>query len=517
MIKRVVIFTLIFFTIGCFVFCFAAAIIQASSSEIKKEQIIKSETALVETEKTILSKELYGVGNDLKFITYILRNYGLDNGGFEAVVDLWKEFSEEKRIYDQIRYIDADGFEQIRINYTEEGAVSISSAELQNKKDRYYFINTMVLENGQIYISPLDLNIENGEIEDPIKPMVRLSTPLYNQRNELLGIVIVNYYAEYMLENFQNVAGTRYGEMYLLNTDGYWISNSEHHQYEWAFMYEDQDTRFQDFFPDEWEKINKEQGGVLDSNEGYFVYSRITLLCDNTRQIVPGESNWIAVSYISTENQKEELVFLTFGQHLWFVIQTQLVVFVSIFIIAILLSVLIAVNKKSKDRIRYFSEHDIMTNALNRRAGMTLLSKAYRYAKKTDSRLSVCFMDVNGLKVVNDNLGHEMGDKLLVTVAECIKSCTRNTDYFVRLGGDEFLLVLPGSGKDVAETIWQRVKKEIDAINASENRGYAVSVSHGIAEFHFEIDESIDTVLNAADDQMYKEKTEIKKTLNVLK
>jgi len=518
MVKRIVIYSMLFFLIVCIVYGFVAAAIQQNMSEMKENEIVNSETMLLGTEKRILSEEINSIIDDLQFCKYVLEKYGFNDGEYGKVEDLWKEFSGDKKIYDQIRYIDADGFEKIRINYAEGGAVSVDTFGLQNKKDRYYFTDTMALRDGQVYISKIDLNIENGVIEQPIKPMIRICTPIFDKQGKPLGIVAVNYYAKYMLENFDSIAATHYGEMYLLNADGYWISNSDKNRHEWAFMYEDrQDEKFQAFFPDEWKEMNQAQSGTVNSENGYFVYTHIVPLNDNTGNIVLGEGDWIAVSYISTQTAAKEQVFLTFGQSLLFVLKTQPVVFIAIFIISVLVSILMAVNKRSKDDIRYFSEYDTMTGMLNRRAGLTLLSKLYRHAEKTGGVLSVCFMDVNGLKEVNDNLGHEMGDELLVTVAQCIKSSIRHTDYMVRLGGDEFLLILPNDGKDAAEKTWQRIKGTFDNINDTEGRTYIISVSHGISEYHFNSSEPIDRILNTADKLMYTEKAEIKKELNVLK
>ncbi len=76
-------------------------------------------------------------------------------------------FSQQKRVYDQIRYIDKTGMEVIRVNHINGKAVIVPQGELQSKLGRYYFSNSMALNPGQIYISKFDLNIEQGETEQP--------------------------------------------------------------------------------------------------------------------------------------------------------------------------------------------------------------------------------------------------------------------------------------------------------------------------------------------------------------
>ena len=141
---------------------------------------------------------------------------------------------------------------------------------------------------------------------------------------------------------------------------------------------------------------------------------------------------------------------------------------------------LIAIRYRTDKRRRFFSEYDNMTKVYNRRAGLHILSKVYKEAKRKSSDLSICFIDVNGLKNVNDALGHEKGDELLKTVVDYINSSIRNTDLVARLGGDEFLMILPDSNREIAETIWQRVTALINEENNKGGREYIISVSHGI-------------------------------------
>ena len=72
--------------------------------------------------------------------------------------------------------------------------------QLQDKSKCYYFQETVSLSEGEIFISPLDLNVEHGEIEQPLKPMIRLGTPLYNQQGKKSGILLLNYLAQNLLD-----------------------------------------------------------------------------------------------------------------------------------------------------------------------------------------------------------------------------------------------------------------------------------------------------------------------------
>ena len=82
-------------------------------------------------------------------------------------------FARDKKVFDQIRVLDHWGREQIRINYNDGAVYAVPEKELQDKSLRYYFKDCMALEPGQIYLSPMDLNVENGKVEQPLKPMIR--------------------------------------------------------------------------------------------------------------------------------------------------------------------------------------------------------------------------------------------------------------------------------------------------------------------------------------------------------
>ncbi|MCI5167617.1 MAG: hypothetical protein D3903_16385, partial [Candidatus Electrothrix sp. GM3_4] len=85
-------------------------------------------------------------------------------------------FSQHRRVYDQVRLINKDGMEQIRVNRIAEQSVIVPKENLQHKGKRYYFQDTIKLNHGEVFISPFDLNVEHGAVEKPYKPMLRFGT-----------------------------------------------------------------------------------------------------------------------------------------------------------------------------------------------------------------------------------------------------------------------------------------------------------------------------------------------------
>ncbi len=126
--------------------------------------------------------------------------------------------------------------------------------------------------------------------------------------------------------------------------------------------------------------------------------------------------------------------------------------------------------------------------------------------------LTICYLDVNNLKIVNDKLGHNIGNQLLIDVVKIIKQNIRNLDYLSRLGGDEFLLVLPNLTLLESREVMKRINKKIESFNALPEREYIISISFGIVEYDGK--ENLDELIIRADRKMYKHKTLIKKNTN---
>lgn len=118
-----------------------------------------------------------------------------------------------------------------------------------------------------------------------------------------------------------------------------------------------------------------------------------------------------------------------------------------------------------KEKLNYYASMDIMTGVLNRRADLELLNKELTVSKLNNKNLVICFIDVDGLKIINDNFGHQEGDRLLINMAEILKDSIRKTDFVIRMGGDEFLLVIPGTTIKETDKIQYRIHRKLKIIN----------------------------------------------------
>jgi len=515
-------FIIVFLSLGI-LYTMLIWFIEMNTVSVKKEEMETNEKRIVNLERTILAKEFDSVISDLLFLSDQFN--GLNQIDYEDMAEKWKTFSQRKAVYDQIRFIDHSGNEIIRVNYAPQGAFAEKQDKLQNKKERYYFIDTLKLKKGQIYISKLDLNIENGQVEQPIKPMIRFSTPVFSEDGKINGIVILNYYAQYLLDDFKKISETSAGEVFLLNANGYWISNINQDK-EWTFMYEGRENiSFKNEFPFEWEQIAKNKEGNIYSENGLYTYMDIVTvnqglddgLGGRDDRIVLGEGNWFAVSFVSKTGANGNLFESDGLKRVRSLIYSHKLYYLLLLSVALIFSVLMLINRISKQEIKYFSEYDAMTNIFNRRAGFLLLNENYLKMMKSRGKMSICFIDINGLKEVNDVLGHESGDELILTVVDGIKKCIRQFDFIIRLGGDEFLIIFLNADHLQAEQVWERIENEYRRINDEEDRPYLVSASHGVEECTFKGGNYIDQVINSADEKMYSEKREIKKNITIIR
>jgi len=179
------------------------------------------------------------------------------------------------------------------------------------------------------------------------------------------------------------------------------------------------------------------------------------------------------------------------------------------------------VESISKDEFNimegYFNEliYDSLTKVYNRRSGLAKLNRIFQYDDRREFTMSICFIDINGLKQVNDSLGHKYGDDLIVSAINVIKDTVRDYDFVIRLGGDEFLIVFNGIKADAAENIWLRIVEDYEKINQEEYRPYLISVSHGIVEYNNKQKIVLDDMIKEADEKMYSEKRKIKEDLKI--
>jgi diguanylate cyclase (GGDEF)-like protein/PAS domain S-box-containing protein len=163
--------------------------------------------------------------------------------------------------------------------------------------------------------------------------------------------------------------------------------------------------------------------------------------------------------------------------------------------------------KKREDRLRYLAYHDPLTGLPNRKLFAEQLEESLNWAKINDLMVALLFIDLDGFKQVNDTLGHEMGDRLLVTIARRLNNILRVSDTVARLGGDEFIIILRTIPKeDVAAKVAEKILMVISEPIALENNVARVSASIGVSIYPFNSQDT-EILVKQADSAMYRAKT----------
>ena len=185
------------------------------------------------------------------------------------------------------------------------------------------------------------------------------------------------------------------------------------------------------------------------------------------------------------------------------------------FITVMALVLIILLNRifivdKSLERYKIKADTDVMTGVLSREAGLTHLKTEMSRAVAYKTDLTIAYVDVNDLKLVNDRWGHKEGDKLIKSISDIIQSTLREFDIVARLGGDEFLIVFTRCNKAQAQRVWRRITDEFLRVNMEGGFSFKISASVGITQFNSVKHTSLMSFVHEADGEMYIQKKSIK-------
>lgn len=171
-------------------------------------------------------------------------------------------------------------------------------------------------------------------------------------------------------------------------------------------------------------------------------------------------------------------------------------------------------QKKRQEVLAEKAETDPLTGAKNREFLMDFLGKQTEISATEMQPLVVCYFDLDNLKRVNDEEGHKAGDRYLLTVVEILQSHIRASDVLCRIGGDEFVLVLPRCTKEKIDELWSRINNDIQLKKQDGALSAVASISYGYAELDPYSPVSPEALIETADHNMYTHKISKKRRLS---
>ena len=161
---------------------------------------------------------------------------------------------------------------------------------------------------------------------------------------------------------------------------------------------------------------------------------------------------------------------------------------------------------KSQETMRHLSLTDELTGLHNRRGFRALAERHFNAARHAQKGFLIAFIDLDGLKIINDSFGHKEGDRAIQAVADVLRQTFRATDVLARLGGDEFAVLAPDAPPESAEKLSSLLRKNLESHNARWKGPRPLEFSLGFAGFNGRNAESLDELMSRADAAMYTQK-----------
>lgn len=165
-------------------------------------------------------------------------------------------------------------------------------------------------------------------------------------------------------------------------------------------------------------------------------------------------------------------------------------------------------SNKLKKQLKKEAVSDKLTGLYNRRAAINILESLHE-----NKNFILAFIDLDGLKHINDTLGHEYGDKFILEFSQIAKSNIRNFDFICRIGGDEFLIIFPETSIKNAKSSIDRIYNFIHKVNTMEGKKFKFDFSVGFDSYNTDDSKTVDEVIKKADSEMYKMKNMKKKII----
>jgi PAS domain S-box-containing protein len=239
--------------------------------QVEQERVIKLAVSTIH-------QEMDAVLSDLRYLSQhnAIRNH-LAYDSRASRLDLAAEYlglAKQKRLYDQVRFIGLDGREVVRVDFKDGRPEAVADSDLRNTFDRYYFEESLWLSPGQIYVSPLDLNLGEGTVDKVPNPVIRFATPVADGQGLIRGMVVLSYLGQRLRDKLGALEGQA-GRIWLLNAQGYWLMGASAED-EWVFMYPERPQHsLAGLSPRLWKQMESEHSGVHQSAASWIRFERI--------------------------------------------------------------------------------------------------------------------------------------------------------------------------------------------------------------------------------------------------
>jgi len=279
-------------------FYYTEAINEKTLIENKADDIVVSLNTLIENDFELIAQSMLTLARGYKMQKM------LEEGDeyHKNLVDRFLSFAKQAKVYDQICFLDEKGRELIRIEYNNNNPYSVTKKQLQSESDRSFFLNTFQLDIDEVHISPFYFNMRQGQIEIPVKPIIRFGAPVFDQKGEKRGVLTFNYLGNHLLEDINKEISQAPGEIMLLDVNGFLLKSS-YPQNKWCFMYKNkQNLKFGNTFPDAWTRISREKAGEFYTKDGLFAFTTMVPFSEELQQRITLK-NWLELAPVRMKSK----------------------------------------------------------------------------------------------------------------------------------------------------------------------------------------------------------------------
>jgi len=249
-----------------------------SHRDSERSRIEAAEVLNVRLGAGMLDRRLVTVISDLHIVaaSSSLKRY-IESGTAQElrrVAEDFLGFSEARTNYAQLRLLDLKGQEIVRINHHDGRAQIVDDDQLQNKARRYYFRDSIALPPGTLYLSPLDLNSDQGQIETPHNPTLRIAMPLADSQGNKRALLVLNYRGAEMLGYVAEVTQQAADHLMIVNQDGYYL-HAPNDADEWGFMLGKPELSLAHRFPQSWAVIRQTEDRQFTDDQGLWTVTTV--------------------------------------------------------------------------------------------------------------------------------------------------------------------------------------------------------------------------------------------------
>lgn len=460
---------------------------------------------------------------------------------------------EANRAYFQFRLIGAadNGLERVRVDRDGDALLRVDGDALQEKGHYPYVFDALALNPGEIYMSRVGIDREGGAGAASGRPAVRLATPVADAAGRPQGVIVASVDLDgiFALLAADLPADLR---LYLANSSGDYLVHPDPAR---TFGFDKgRRVRIQDEFSDTLAVVEGRTAEMMmDANSGEhareplvaaFIAAQVQVRTEEGRFIL-GLARPRATVLAELDPLRGMMLRIVAGMSLAGILVAAMLARAITHPIEVLGAAVenfsgngrapplpverqdeigalarrfaelrtqigqqMAELESRRSELEHLAHHDALTGLPNRALFDDRMAVALAAARRDEGRLALLFVDVDCFKPINDSLGHAAGDRVLEGVAARIRHCIRESDTAARIGGDEFVVLLPGIlCADDATRVARKIREAIDQPFVVDGCELAVSVSMGIALYP---DDGTDAAVLAhhADAAMYRDKAE---------